>query len=171
MRFGLERMYNKTNKVTSSGTSDTYDVENISKDNSYTFEGTKYTDKNNYLRHMAKYFCVDAKKIRGAIYQDVKVLHSGSYIVECKGYSNTTEARLFAVRLDKDGKEVARTLHQTVLSQVSYMSEAEKKLCTLTNRTWTMQEKSFTARANISTRYWYKFRNRPTAIMATYALA
>lgn len=127
VRYGLERMYNKTNKVTSSGTSDTYDVENISKDNSYTFEGTKYTDKNNYLRHMAKYFCVDAKNIRGAIYQDVKVLHSGSYIVECKGYSNTPKAKLFAVRLDKDGKEVARTVHQTVLSQVAYMSEAEKE--------------------------------------------
>lgn len=131
VRYGLERMYNKTNKVTSSGTSDTYDVENISKDNSYTFEGTiegtKYTDKNNYLRHMAKYFCIDAKNIRGAIYQDVKVLHSGSYIVECKGYSSTPKAKLFAVRLDKDGNEVARTVHQTVLSQVSYMSEAEKE--------------------------------------------
>lgn len=131
VRYGLERMYNKTNKVTSSGTSDTYDVENISKDNSYTFEGTnegtKYTDKNNYLRHMAKYFCIDAKNLRGAIYQDVKVLHSGSYIVECKGYSNTPKAKLFAVRLDKDGKEVARTVHQTVLSQVAYMSEAEKE--------------------------------------------
>lgn len=127
VRYGLERMYNKTNKVTSSGTSDTYDVENISTDKSYTFEDTKYTDKRNYLRHMAKYFCVDAKNIRGAIYQDVKVLHSGSYIVECKGYSNTPKAKLFAVRLDKDGKEVARTVHQTVLSQVSYMSEAEKE--------------------------------------------
>ena len=126
VRYGLERMYNKTNKVTSSGTSDTYDVENI-KDKPYTFDGTKYTDKDNYLRHMAKYFCVDAKNIRGAIYQDVKVLNSGSYIVECKGYSNTPKAKLFAVRLDKDGKEVARTVHQTVLSQVSYMSEAEKE--------------------------------------------
>lgn len=127
VRYGLERMYNKTNKVTSNGTSDTYDVENISTDKSYTFEDTKYTDKRNYLRHMAKYFCVDAKNIRGAIYQDVKVLHSGSYIVECKGYSSTPKAKLFAVRLDKDGKEVARTVHQTVLSQVSYMSEAEKE--------------------------------------------
>lgn len=127
VRYGLERMYNKTNKVTSSGTSDTYDVENISTDKSYTFEDTKYTDKRNYLRHMAKYFCVDAKNIRGAIYQDVKVLHSGSYIVECKGYSSTPKAKLFAVRLDKDGNEVARTVHQTVLSQVSYMSEAEKE--------------------------------------------
>ena len=126
VRYGLERMYNKTNKVTSSGTSDTYDVENI-KNNPYTFDGTKYTDKNNYLRHMAKYFCIDAKNIRGAIYQDVKVLHSGSYIVECKGYSSTPKAKLFAVRLDKDGNEVARTVHQTVLSQVSYMSEAEKE--------------------------------------------
>ena len=126
VRYGLERMYNKTNKVTSSGTSDTYDVEDI-KNNPYTFDGTKYTDKNNYLRHMAKYFCIDAKNIRGAIYQDVKVLHSGSYIVECKGYSNTPKAKLFAVRLDKDGNEVARTVHQTVLSQVSYMSEAEKE--------------------------------------------
>ena len=40
VRYGLERMYNKTNKVTSNGTSDTYDVENI-KDNPYTFDGTK----------------------------------------------------------------------------------------------------------------------------------
>lgn len=123
VRYGLERVYNTTDKVAS----DKYDVEDIGKNNSYTFNGTTYKDKNSYLRHMAKYFCVDAKKIRGAIYQDVKVLHSGSYIVECKGYSNTTEARLFAVRLDKDGKEVARTVHQTVLSQVSYMSEAEKE--------------------------------------------
>ena len=123
VRYGLERVYNTTDKVAS----DTYDIEDIGKNNSYTFNGTIYKDKNSYLRHMAKYFCVDAKNIRGAIYQDVKVLHSGSYIVECKGYSNTTEARLFAVRLDKDGKEVARTVHQTVLSQVSYMSEAEKK--------------------------------------------
>ena len=123
VRYGLERVYNITDKVAS----DKYDVENIGTNNSYTFNGTTYKDKDSYLRHMAKYFCVDAKKIRGAIYQDVKVLHSGSYIVECKGYSNTTEARLFAVRLDKDRKEVARTVHQTVLSQVSYMSEAEKK--------------------------------------------
>ena len=123
VRYGLERVYNTTDKVAS----DKYDVEDIGKNNSYTFNGVTYQDKNSYLRHMAKYFCVDAKKIRGAIYQDVKVLHSGSYIVECKGYSNTTEARLFAVRLDKDRKEVARTVHQTVLSQVSYMSEAEKE--------------------------------------------
>lgn len=123
VRYGLERVYNTTEKVAS----DTYDIEDISDSNPYTFNGTTYKDKKSYLRHMAKYFCVAAKKIRGAIYQDVKVLHSGSYIVECKGYSNTTEARLFAVRLDKDGKEVARTVHQTVLSQVSYMSEAEKK--------------------------------------------
>ena len=123
VRYGLERVYNTTEKVAS----DTYDIEDISDSNPYTFDGKTYKDKNSYLRHMAKYFCVGAKKIRGAIYQDVKVLHSGSYIVECKGYSNTTEARLFAVRLDKDGKEVARTVHQTVLSQVSYMSEAEKK--------------------------------------------
>lgn len=123
VRYGLERVYNTTDKVAS----DTYDIEDIGKNNPYTFNGTTYKDKDSYLRHMAKYFCVDAKKIRGAIYQDVKVLHSGSYIVECKGYSNTTEARLFAVRLDKDGKEVARTVHQTVLSQVSYMSEAEKE--------------------------------------------
>lgn len=123
VRYGLERVYNTTDKVAS----DTYDIEDISDSNPYTFNGTTYKDKKSYLRHMAKYFCVGAKKIRGAIYQDVKVLHSGSYIVECKGYSNTTEARLFAVRLDKDRKEVARTVHQTVLSQVSYMSEAEKE--------------------------------------------
>ena len=123
VRYGLERVYNTTAKVAS----DKYDKVNFGTNNKYTFNDVTYQDKDNYLRHMAKYFCVDAKNIRCAIYQDVKVLHSGSYIVECKGYSNTPKAKLFAVRLDKDGKEVARTVHQTVLSQVSYMSEAEKE--------------------------------------------
>lgn len=123
VRYGLERVYNTTAKVSS----DNYDKVNFGTNNKYTFNDATYQDKENYLRHMAKYFCVDAKNIRGAIYQDVKVLHSGSYIVECKGYSSTPKAKLFAVRLDKDGNEVARTVHQTVLSQVSYMSEAEKE--------------------------------------------
>lgn len=123
IRFGLEKAYNLTPKVNS----DNYDSgNNFTGLNSYTFNGRKFTTQDDYIRYMAKYFCTDAKSVRGVIYQDMKVVHGGSYVVECKGFSNTPKAKLFAVCLDKDGNELPRTLHQTVLSQISYMSAAEK---------------------------------------------
>ena len=56
-------------------------------DDSQTFEGNK-----DYERHCGKYYCADAKNFRGTIYQDVKVSHSGAYVIECKGFSTTTKA-------------------------------------------------------------------------------
>ncbi len=127
-RFGLEKLYNTDNTLTGSGESTNlhkYDVNNLSSSN-YTFEGTKYTDKDNYERHLGKYFCADAKNLRGVIYQDVVIKAPGSYIIECKGYSTTTKAKIFATWLDKEGKEDKTSLHQNVLNQVSYMSKAEQ---------------------------------------------
>ena len=127
-RFGLEKLYNTENKLTESGESTNlhnYDVNNLSSSN-YTFEGTKYTDKDNYERHLGKYFCADAKNLRGVIYQDVVIKAPGSYIIECKGYSTTPKAKIFASWLDKDGNEDKTSLHQNVLNQVSYMSTAEQ---------------------------------------------
>ena len=49
--------------------------------NAITFTGNK-----NYERHCGKYYCADAKNFRGTIYQDVKVSHSGAYVIECKGF-------------------------------------------------------------------------------------
>lgn len=129
-RFGLEKLYNTDNTLTGSGESTNlhkYDVNNLSSSN-YTFEGTKYTDKDNYERHLGKYFCADAKNLRGVIYQDVVIKAPGSYIIECKGYSTTTKAKIFASWFDKKGgTEDKALLHQNVLNQVSYMPKAEQE--------------------------------------------
>ena len=128
-RFGLEHLYNTDNTLTGSGESSElhkYDVNNLSSSN-YTFEGTKYTDKDNYERHLGKYFCADVKNMRGVIYQDVEIKAPGSYLIECKGYSTTTKAKIFASWFDKDGKEDKSLVHQNVLNQVSYMSKAEQE--------------------------------------------
>ena len=129
-RFGLEHLYNTDNTLTGSGESSElhkYDINNLSSSN-YTFEGTKYTDKDNYERHLGKYFCADVKNKRGVIYQDVVIKAPGSYIIECKGYSTTPKAKIFASWFDKkDGKEDKSLVHQNVLNQVSYMSKAEQE--------------------------------------------
>lgn len=129
-RFGLEKLYNTENTLTGSGEStklDQFDFNKLSSSTPYTFEGTKYTDKDNYERYLGKYFCADAKNLRGVIYQDVVIKAPGSYVVECKGYSTTTKAKIFASWLDKDDKEDKDFVHQNVLNQVSYMLTAEQE--------------------------------------------
>ena len=128
-RFGLEKLYNTDNTLTGSGEStelDKYDFNGLSSSTPYTFEKSEYKDKDNYERHLGKYFCADVKNKRGVIYQDVVIKAPGSYIIECKGYSTTTKAKIFATWLDKEGKEDKTSLHQNVLNQVSYMSTAEQ---------------------------------------------
>ena len=131
-RFGLEKLYNNKNTVNVSGESTElyeYDVNNLPRLTPYTFENRKYikTDKKNYERHLGKYFCADAKNLRGVIYQDVVIKAPGSYIIECKGYSTTKKAKIFATWLDKEGKEDEASLHQNVLNQVSDMPKAEQE--------------------------------------------
>lgn len=129
-RFGLEKLYNTENTLTGSGEStklDQFDFNKLSSSTPYTFEGTKYTAKDDYERYLGKYFCADAKNMRGVIYQDVEIKAPGSYVVECKGYSTTNKAKIFASWLDKDGKEDKNFVHQNVLNQVSYMSKAEQE--------------------------------------------
>lgn len=128
-RFGLEKLYNTHNTLTGTGEStklNKYDKNNLSSSTPYTFDGKTYTELENYQRHLGKYFCADAKNLRGVIYQDVKIKAPGSYIIECKGYSTTKKAKIFASWFDKDGKEDKNTVHQNVLNQVSYMSTAEQ---------------------------------------------
>ena len=128
-RFGLEKLYNTHNTLTGTGEStklNEYDKNNLSSSTPYTFDGNTYTELENYQRHLGKYFCADVKNMRGVIYQDVVIKAPGSYIIECKGYSTTTKAKIFATWLDKEGKEDNAFLHQNVLNQVSYMSKAEQ---------------------------------------------
>lgn len=91
--------------------------------NAITFTGNK-----NYERHCGKYYCADAKNFRGTIYQDVKVSHSGAYVIECKGFSTTTKAKLYACLVNADNTADTKTMHATVLGQTDYMSAQEKKV-------------------------------------------
>lgn len=132
-RFGLEKLYNTKetlDKASSGGESsklDNFDANHLSSSTPYTFEGTKYTNREDYERYLGKYFCADVKNMRGVIYQDVEIKAPGSYIIECKGYSTTTKAKIFASWFDKDGNEDKSFVHQNVLNQVSYMSKAEQE--------------------------------------------
>lgn len=132
-RFGLEKLYNTHNTLTGTGEStklNKYDKNNLSSSTPYTFEGKTYTELENYQRHLGKYFCADAKNMRGVIYQDVVIKAPGSYLIECKGFSTTTKAKIFASWFDKkDGNEDNEDkslMHQNVLNQVIYMSKAEQ---------------------------------------------
>lgn len=126
-RFGLEKLHNTHKKLTGSGELDNYDVTDLK--SSYTFDKREYKNqKKDYERYLGKYFCADAKNLRGVIYQDVEIKAPGSYLIECKGYSTTTKAKIFASWFDKDGKNEDKSLmHQNVLNQVSYMSKAEQE--------------------------------------------
>ena len=129
-RFGLEKLYNTHNTLTGTGESSLYkyDKNNLSSSTPYTFDGKTYTELENYQRHLGKYFCADVKNMRGVIYQDVVIKAPGSYLIECKGYSTTPKAKIFASWFDKDGKNEDKSLmHQNVLNQVSYMSKAEQE--------------------------------------------
>lgn len=130
VRFGLEHLYNKSPKITTNtGGNMTYDVDDVaSVVNGYTFPGVQnnITKSNDYQVHLGKYFCADAKNTRGRLYQDIKVTVCGTYVIECKAYSNTTKAKLFAEVVDKDEKVIENTLHTTVLWQTSNMSSQQK---------------------------------------------
>ena len=87
------------------------------------------TNKEDYRRFMGKFFCMDVHGTHGYIYQKVYVKHPGTYVVECKGYSNTPQAHIFAGVAGKDsqGKGLFDgSRRTTTLNQVSNMTEAEK---------------------------------------------
>lgn len=101
---------------------------------SYTFPYSGTTpqtinDQLNYRRFMSKFFCMDVHGTHGYIYQKMFVKHAGTYVVQCKAYSNTPNAHLFAGVAGKDsqGKDLFDGSKRTaMLSQVSHMPEAEK---------------------------------------------
>ena len=137
IRLGLQHYYKpyENNTGTTAGSyiyiSNKYtnDFENKTIKN-YTFpEGNnaiKFTENENYERHCGKYYCADAKNFRGTIYQDVTVTHGGAYVIECKGFSTTTKAKLYACLVKDDNTADTQTMHATILGQTNYMSAQEK---------------------------------------------
>lgn len=145
-RFGLEHLYDKptlvanpTEHITLDRATD-FHVDELSSTNTYSFKydntttttDKTFTEKDDYQRYLGKYFCADVKNVRGIIYQEVEIKNNGVYVVECKGYSNTEKAKLFAtiVTMGTDGKWTDTgdgQIRSTVLSQVSNMSAAEQE--------------------------------------------
>lgn len=135
IRLGLEHYYKpyvKKSNGTTAGSNikiDEYYTSDFKNNFSYTFPdgAITFTKSHNYERHCGKYYCADAKNFRGTIYQDVTVTHGGAYVIECKGFSTTTKAKLYACLVKDDNTADTKTMHATVLGQTNYMSAQEKK--------------------------------------------
>lgn len=143
-RFGLEHLYDHPQNLVANPTvpitldrNNDFHVNDFSTsykfkyDNTTTTEEKTFTGNEDYQRWLGKYFCADVKNIRGIIYQDVEIKNNGVYVVECKGYSNTEKAKLFAtiVTMGADGKWTDtgdRQIRSTVLSQISNMPADEQ---------------------------------------------
>lgn len=92
----------------------------------YEFEGTKYKHMDNYRRHLGKYYTASITNKRGIVYQDVEISIPGRYQIECKGYSTTKKASLFAGVLNSDNSTMIGKAKKTTLNQVSNMSQEAK---------------------------------------------
>ena len=116
---------------------------------SFPYSGTTAQDikgYENYLRYMGKFFCMDVHGTHGYIYQKVFVKHPGTYVVECKGYSNTPKAHLFAGVAGQDDQGMGSfdgSRRTIMLNQVSYMTEAEKSRLHVTEQNMDYAGKEF----------------------------
>ena len=143
-RFGLEHLYNKTIKVVEN---DEYDVRSFdTKGFTYTFDGQLYGDNDDYRRNLAKYMCASATQVAGMIYQDVEVTLPGTYVVECKGYSTTPKAMLFAGVVDPTSTTNSmykKHLYKAELTQVSGMTSEEQNALHISDKNMDYAGKAF----------------------------
>ena len=149
--FGLYNNYNKvTNVYDKADTNgEWFSMKYFDNFNSatytYKFDGTTYKqdDKNQnghskaYERELSKFYTASVKGVHGLIYQDVEVSESGTYQIECRGFSTTPKAVLFAGVKDPDNNEqmLLNRISKIVLEQTSEMTEAEKMALGVTANT------------------------------------
>ena len=133
-RIGLEQCFHKfvPNGKTESltrGSDKNYD-NTFDKNYEFPYKGDQlqtFADREDYKRHMAKYFCMDVRGVNGYIFQKQMVKKPGTYVVECKGYSNTPKALLFAGIGQNNGSGLVEgTKRTTKLNQVSNMPADEQ---------------------------------------------
>ena len=133
-RIGLEQCFHKfvPNGKTESltrGSDKNYD-NTFDKNYEFPYKGDQlqtFADREDYKRHMAKYFCMDVRGVHGYIYQKQNVTKAGTYVIECKGYSNTPKALLFAGIGQNDGFGLVEgTKRTTTLNQISNMPADEQ---------------------------------------------
>lgn len=96
----------------------------------YEFDGRKYDNSKgsfeDYRRHLGKYYTASITNKRGVVYQDVEISIPGRFLIECKGYSTTKKASLFAGVLNSDNTLINKA-KKTILNQVSNMSQAAQE--------------------------------------------
>ena len=124
-RYGLQYYYN--NKIAGPNTESEFTAGTLPS-GGYTFNGSTYTTiGDDYERNLGKYYCASITNKRGVIYQDIDVTLSGTFKIECKGYSTTKKAALFAGVLDpndqKKEKMLNGALNKTILNQTSDMQQ------------------------------------------------
>ena len=133
-RIGLEQCFHKfvPNGKTESltrGSDKNYD-NTFDKNYEFPYKGDQlqtFADREDYKRHMAKYFCMDVRGVHGYIFQKQNVTKAGTYVIECKGYSNTPKAFLFAGIGQNDGLGLVEgTKRTTTLNQISNMPADEQ---------------------------------------------
>lgn len=137
-RYGLSNYYNYiagSNTKTSEKIEDAPTWKNTLPKTGYEFDGRKYDNSKgsfeDYRRHLGKYYTASITNKRGIVYQDVEVSIAGRYQIECKGYSTTKKASLFAGVLKSGQTGANQTMigkaKKTTLNQVSNMSQDAQK--------------------------------------------
>ena len=133
-RIGLEQCYEKfvptySVKPLTRSSDEKYEGK-FDKNYKFPYKGEQpqtFADREDYKRHMAKYFCMDVRGVHGYIYQKQNVTKPGTYVIECKGYSNTPKALLFAGIGKNDGSGLVEgTKRTTMMNQVSNMPADEQ---------------------------------------------
>ena len=124
-RYGLQYYYN--NKIAGPNTTGNFTAKSLPS-GGYTFNGKTYTELGkDFNRDLSKYYCASITNKRGVLYQDIDVTLEGTYQIECKGFSTTEKAKLFAGVLDpNDAKKetmLEKALNATPLNQVSNMPQ------------------------------------------------
>lgn len=123
-KYGLSKYYNYIAGVKTQ-TDENVWTNTLPAVTGYEFEGTKYKNRDNYRRHLGKYYTASITNKRGIVYQDVEISIPGRYQIECKGYSTTKKASLFAGVLNSDNTLIDKA-KKTTLNQVSNMSQEAK---------------------------------------------
>ena len=134
VRIGLEQCYEKfvpTNSVKPLTRSENEDYEDeFDKNYKFPYKGDQpetFAGREDYKRHMAKYFCMDVRGVNGYIYQKQNITKAGTYVIQCKGYANTPKALLYAGIAKNDGSGLVEgTKRTTILNQVSNMPADEQ---------------------------------------------
>lgn len=137
-RYGLSNYYNYiagSNTKTSEKIEDAPTWKNTLPKTGYEFDGRKYDNSKgsfeDYRRHLGKYYTASITNKRGIVYQDVEISIPGRYLIECKGYSKTKKASLFAGVLKSGQTGANQTMigkaKKTTLNQVSNMSQAAQE--------------------------------------------